>query len=60
MNDSHDEKLGSMATFLLVIPGFALIGVGDGLALSAPVPWTLIGLGASLVTWGLVVALHRR
>ena len=60
MIDPHGEKLGWIAAFLLVIPGFALVGIGAGLVLDAPAPWTLIGFGAGLAVWGLVVALRRR
>ena len=60
MNDPHGEKFGWIAAVLLVIPGFALVGIGAGLVLDNPAPWTIIGLGAGLSSWGLVVALQRR
>jgi hypothetical protein len=45
------------AAFLLVIPGCATIGVGVGLLLHKALPWGVIGAGAGLLVWGLVVAL---
>jgi hypothetical protein len=60
MNDPQAEKHAWIAAFLLVIPGFTLIGAGVGLALEAPGPWTTAGLGAGLAAWGLIVALRRR
>lgn len=60
MSDASVEKYGWIAAFLLVIPGFALIGAGAGLMMDDPGPATLAGLGAGLVVWGLVVALRRR
>lgn len=47
------------AAFLLVIPGCATIGVGVGLLASNPLPYSVIGLGVGLVTWGMIVALVR-
>lgn len=60
MTDSTAGRSGWIAAFLLVIPGFTLIGAGVGLAQNAPAPWTAIGLGTGLVVWGLIVALRRR
>ena len=60
MTDLQAEKYGWLAAFLLVIPGFTLIGAGAGLAQNDPGPWTAIGLGAGLVAWGLIVALRPR
>lgn len=48
------------AAFLLVIPGAALIGYGYGLMTSQQIPSAVIGLGAGMVIWGLVVALRRK
>lgn len=59
MTTLQADKYGWIAAFLLVIPGFTFIGIGVGLSLEAPAPWTLIGLGAGLAVWGLVVALRR-
>ena len=47
------------AAFLLVIPGCTAIGYGIGLLLQKPLPWGIIGGGAGLLVWGLVVALTR-
>lgn len=60
MNDANAEKYGWIAAFLLVMPGFTLIGAGYGLTLGSPGPWTTVGLGTGLAAWGLVVALRRR
>lgn len=48
-----------MAAFLLVIPGATVLGFGLGLALHSIIPWTVMGLGAGMLLWGLVVALTR-
>jgi hypothetical protein len=45
------------AAFLLVIPGATTIGYGIGLFVSKPMPSSVIGLGAGLLLWGLIVAL---
>jgi hypothetical protein len=45
------------AAFLLVIPGCAAIGYGVGLLAQKPLPWAIIGAGAGLLFWGLIVAL---
>jgi hypothetical protein len=63
--DPHDPKLArywmrqgpKTAAFLLVIPGCAIVGAGIGLLLSHPLPYSLIGFGAGLLLWGLIVAL---
>ena len=47
------------AAFLLVIPGCTLIGFGAGMLATNPLPYAVIGLGAGLFAWGLVVALSR-
>ncbi len=49
----------SNASFLLVIPGGALIGFGTGLIAQHPAPGAVIGLGAGMVLWGLIVSLSR-
>jgi hypothetical protein len=46
-----------IAAFLLVIPGPAVIGAGIGLIAGHLLPATLIGLGAGMLAWGLIVAL---
>lgn len=46
--------------FLLVIPGFALMGAGIGLALQSLIPGSIIGLGAGMAAWGLVVVFRKR
>ncbi len=45
------------AAFLLVIPGCATIGYGIGLLTGHPLPSSMIGMGAGLLIWGLIVAL---
>jgi len=45
------------AAFLLVIPGCALIGYGFGLLAGRPLPCSVIGAGAGLLIWGLIVSL---
>lgn len=47
------------AAFLLVIPGCAVIGAGVGMLLRNAAPYSVIGLGAGLLVWGLIVALGR-
>lgn len=47
------------AAFLLVIPGCAAIGYGAGLLTAHALPWSVIGLGAGLLTWGLIVSFSR-
>ncbi len=42
--------------FLLVIPGCAIIGAGIGMLTNAIVPATVIGFGAGLLIWGIIVA----
>lgn len=49
MTASYFEKKGWIAAFLLVIPGFTLIGAGVGLAYRDPASWTVIGLGPALL-----------
>jgi hypothetical protein len=45
------------AAFLLVIPGCATVGYGAGLLASKPLPFSIIGPGAGLLVWGLIVSL---
>jgi hypothetical protein len=45
------------AAFLLVIPGCATIGYGVGLLTGNHLPCSVIGTGAGLLIWGLIVAL---
>ena len=45
------------AAFLLVIPGCATIGYGVGMLTAHPLPDSVIGLGAGLLVWGLIVSL---
>jgi len=47
------------AAFLLVIPGCTIIAVGTGMLLGQPVPISVIGFGAGLLAWGLIVALTK-
>jgi hypothetical protein len=47
------------AAFLLVIPGCGIIGYGIGLLFSRPTPYSVIGFGAGLLAWGLIVALGK-
>jgi|GEM_PF-4345556 len=44
------------AAFLLVIPGCAIIGTGIGMLMKAVVPDSVIGFGAGLLVWGIIVA----
>jgi hypothetical protein len=44
------------AAFPLVIPGCTVIGCWIGLLLSRPLPYSVIGLGAGLLIWGLIVS----
>lgn len=58
MDAAYWEKRGpKIAAFLLVIPGATLIGLGAGLVASQIVAGSVIGFGAGLLIWGLVVAL---
>jgi hypothetical protein len=50
----------SPATFLLIIPGTTLIGVGIGLTLQNALPGGLIGFGVGFVLWGLLLELRLR
>jgi hypothetical protein len=45
------------AAFLLVIPGCTVMGYGLGMLLGSIIPYSVIGFGAGLLAWGLVVAL---
>ena len=45
------------AAFLLVIPGCAIIGYGAGLLANHSLPYSMIGFGAGLLLWGLIVSL---
>jgi hypothetical protein len=47
------------AAFLLVIPGCATVGYGTGLLASHAFPYSVIGFGAGLLVWGLIVALSN-
>jgi hypothetical protein len=47
------------AAFLLVIPGCTVIGYGAGLLANHSLPYSLIGLGAGLLIWGLTVSFGR-
>jgi hypothetical protein len=48
------------ATFLLIIPGATLIGVGIGLAIQNLVVGAVTGLGAGFLLWGVLVELRYR
>ena len=45
------------AAFLLVIPGCAIVGYGIGLLAMRALPYSVIGFGAGLLVWGLIVSL---
>jgi hypothetical protein len=45
------------AAFLLVIPGCATIGYGLGLLAGHSLPYSVIGVGAGFLIWGLIVSL---
>jgi hypothetical protein len=47
------------AAFLLVIPGSILIGLGIGMLTSHMMPNAVIGFGAGMLLWGLIVALTK-
>jgi hypothetical protein len=47
------------AAFLLVIPGAAVVGLGFGMLTGHMTPYTVIGSGAGLLLWGLIVALSK-
>jgi hypothetical protein len=53
------ERGPQMAAFLLVIPGATLIGSGTGMLFDKTTQASIIGFGAGLLIWGLVVALRR-
>jgi hypothetical protein len=42
--------------FLLVIPGCAIIGARIGMLMKSVEPYTVIGFGAGLLVWGIIVA----
>lgn len=46
-------------SFLLVIPGCAIVGYGIGLLAMRALPYSLIGFGGGLLHWGLIVAFGR-
>lgn len=45
------------AAFLLIIPGCTAMGLGAGMLLGRLLPWGVIGFGAGLLFWGVIVAL---
>lgn len=47
------------AAFLLVIPGCTIIGYGIGLLTGHPLPYGVVGFGAGLLSWGLIVSFTR-
>jgi hypothetical protein len=47
------------AAFLLVIPGSTLIALGAGMLMGQMLPLSVVGLGAGLLIWGLIVALTK-
>jgi len=62
--DAEDIKYWSRrgpktAAFLLVIPGSTILAAGLGLLFSQLVPYSIIGFGAGMLIWGLVVALTK-
>lgn len=61
MNEQKDWSKNSwVAAFLLVIPGCIIIGLGIGLALGQPGFGAIIGLGAGLLSWGLIIVTRSR
>jgi hypothetical protein len=44
------------AAFLLVIPGCTAIGYGAGLLSTHSLPYSVMGFGAGLLIWGLIVS----
>jgi len=46
------------AAFLLVIPGTTILAFGIGMLLDHPIPFSIVGFGAGLLIWGLIVALN--
>lgn len=47
------------AAFLLVIPGCTIIGYGIGLLAVHSLPYSVVGFGAGLLGWGLIVSFGR-
>ena len=47
------------AAVLLVIPGSTLIALGAGMLMGQMLSLSVLGLGAGLLIWGLIVALTK-
>lgn len=58
--DVAPNRNNASAAFLLVIPGCVLIGLGVGLAAGVGGIHAITGLGAGLLTWGVIVATGMR
>lgn len=54
-----ERREAKSAAFWLVVPGTTIIGLGIGLLTGHTTPSTIIGFGAGLLIWGLIVALTR-
>ncbi|HET7319776.1 MAG TPA: hypothetical protein VFK23_11615 [Nitrospirota bacterium] len=54
-----ERREAKSAAFLLVIPGSTIMGFGFGLLSGHTTPSAIIGFGAGLLIWGLIVALTK-
>jgi hypothetical protein len=54
-----ERREAKSAAFLLVIPGSTIMGFGIGLLLGHAAATSVIGFGAGLFIWGLIVALTK-
>jgi uncharacterized membrane protein YedE/YeeE len=54
-----ERREAKSAAFLLVIPGSTIIGFGIGLLAGHTTATAVIGFGAGLFIWGLIVALTK-
>jgi len=52
------ERGAKTAAFLLVIPGSTIAALGVGILVGQTVPVAVVGLGAGMLLWGLIVALR--
>ena len=52
------ERRAKTAAFLLVIPGSTIAALGVGILVGQTVPVAVVGLGAGMLLWGLIVALR--
>lgn len=55
----RERRESKSAAFLLVIPGSTIMGFGFGLLSGHMTPSAIIGFGAGLLIWGLIVALTK-